>query len=501
MSDQTRPTLTTAFGRPVEDNQHSLTAGPNGPVLMQDYHLIEKMAHFNRERVPERVVHAKGYGAHGTFTVTKDITRYTCAKMFGAVGKQTEMFSRFSTVGGESGSADTARDPRGFSLKFYTEDGNWDMVGNNTPIFFVRDALKFSDFIRTQKRDPGTHLKPHWRRWDFWGLSPEAIHQVMFLYSDRGTPVSARFMNGYSSHTFSLWNSKGERSWVKFHFKTKQGIKNFGDADAAKMTGEDPDYSARDLQTAIKAGDFPKWTLFIQVMPEADAATYKWNPFDLTKVWEHADYPLIEVGEMELNRNPENYFAEVEQAAFEPSNVVPGIGFSPDKMLQNRVLSYSDAHRYRIGINYDHIPINQAKAAKVHTYHRDGAMVTGGNGAGQVDYEPNSFGGPVEDRAVMEPPVRIDGNAERYVTFPCDDRDYYGQPRMFWEKVLDDTGRAHLVENIVGSMTMPAMGLEDDAKVREIQQRMLKHWFKVHPDFGAAIEKGIGASSMKMAAE
>ncbi len=502
MADATqKPTMTTAFGRPVEDNQHSLTAGPRGPMLMQDYHLIEKMAHFNRERVPERVVHAKGYAAYGTFRVTQDITQYSCAKIFGAVGKQTEMFARFSTVGGESGSADTARDPRGFSMKFYTEDGNWDLVGNNTPIFFIRDPLKFSDFIRTQKRDPATHLKPHWRRWDYWGLSPEAIHQVMFLYSDRGTPISARFMNGYGSHTYSLWNAAGERFWVKFHFKTKQGSKTFGDAEAAKMTGDDPDFSARDLQTAIKAGDFPKWGVFIQVMPEAAADSYHGNPFDLTKVWPHGEFPLIEVGEMELNRNPQNYFAEVEQAAFEPSNTVPGIGFSPDKVLQNRVLSYADAHRYRIGINYDHIPVNQAKAAKVNTYHRDGSMVTGTNGGGSVDYEPNSFGGPVEDKSVMEPPMKIDGNAARYVTYACDDEDYYGQPRVFWEKVLDATGRAHLVENIVGSMTEPMMGLGDPAKLREIQQRMLAHWYKVHPDFGAAVEQGIGGAAMKVAAE
>ena len=374
-SDPSKPTLTTAFGRPVENNQNSLTAGPRGPMLMQDYHLIEKMAHFNRERVPERVVHAKGYGGHGTFTVTKDITQYTCADIFSQVGKKTEMFARFSTVGGENGSADTARDPRGFALKFYTEDGNWDLVGNNTPIFFIRDPLKFTDFIRTQKRDPGTHLKPHWRRWDYWSLSPEALHQVMFLYSDRGTPKSARFMNGYGSHTFSLWNATGERFWVKFHLKTQQGIQNFSDDEAAKLTGENPDYSTQDLIEAVKSGDYPKWTMFVQVMPEAEADTYKIHPFDLTKVWPHSDYPLIEVGVMELNRNVDNYFAEVEQATFEPSNVVPGIGFSPDKVLQNRVLSYADAHRYRLGgANYDQIPVNHAKNAKAHNYHRDGFM-------------------------------------------------------------------------------------------------------------------------------
>ena len=488
-SDPTKPTMTTAFGRSVENNQNSLTAGPRGPMLMQDYHLIEKMAHFNRERVPERVVHAKGYGGHGTFTVTKDITKYTCATIFSQVGKKTEMFARFSTVGGEHGSADTARDPRGFALKFYTEDGNWDMVGNNTPIFFIRDPLKFSDFIRTQKRDPGTHLKPHWRRWDYWSLSPEALHQVMFLYSDRGTPKSARFMNGYGSHTFSFWNADGQRFWVKFHLKTQQGIQNFMDDEAAKMTGENPDYSTQDLIEAVKSGDFPKWTMFVQVMPEADAETYKVHPFDLTKVWPHSDYPLIEVGTMELNRNVDNYFAEVEQATFEPSNVVPGIGFSPDKVLQNRVLSYSDAHRYRLGgVNYNQIPVNQPKAATARTYHRDGFMRVDGNGGGAVDYEPNSFGGPVEKRSLTEPPLRLNGEAARF-EYKCDDEDYYGQPRIFWEKVLDDGGRKRLVENIVGSMSNPTMAIADP---RPIQERMLKHWHKIHPDFGRMVAEGLG---------
>ena len=491
---ESRKTMTTQFGSPVPDNQHSVTAGPRGPVLMQDYHLFEKMAHFNRERVPERVVHAKGYGAHGTFKVTHDISRYTRAGLFSKVGNEVPMFARFSTVGGESGSADTERDPRGFALKFYTEEGNWDLVGNNTPIFFVRDALKFSDFIRTQKRDPGSHLKPHWRRWDFWALSPEAIHQVMFLYSDRGTPVSARFMNGYGSHTFSFWNNQGERFWVKFHLKPKQGIKNFEAAEAMKIRGEDPDFSTMDLHSSIEKGEFPKWTMFVQIMPEADAETYRIHPFDLTKVWPHSDYPLIEVGEMELNRNPENYFQEVEQAAFEPSNVIPGIGFSPDKMLQNRIVSYQDAHRYRMGVNYHQAPINQARNAKVATYHRDGMLRSDGNGGGSVDYEPNSFDGPAEDRSVKEPPLRINGDADRYTSYPLDDEDYYGQPKQFWTKVLDDTGRRHLVENIVESMS--------DSPER-IQQAMLKHWYKVHEDFGRGVAQGLGLESggQKIAAE
>jgi Catalase len=494
-----KPTLTTAFGRPVENNQNSLTAGQRGPVLMQDYHLIEKMAHFNRERIPERVVHAKGYGAYGTFTVTKDISALTCAKLFDTVGKKTEMFARFSTVGGEAGSGDTARDPRGFAMKFYTEDGNWDLVGNNTPIFFIRDPLKFSDFIHTQKRDPATHLKPHWRKWDYWSLSPEALHQVMFLYSDRGTPKSARFMNGYGSHTFSFWNAKGVRHWVKFHFKTQQGIQNFSDAEAQKITGDNPDYSAQDLIEAIRKGECPKWTLFVQVMPESDADTCKIHPFDLTKVWPHKDYPLQEVGVMELNRNVENYFAELEQAAFEPSNLVPGIGISPDKVLQNRMLSYADAHRYRLSSpNYDQIAVNSPKGARRHaTYHRDGTMRVDGNFGGEVDFEPNSFGGPVEDRSSAEPPLRLKGDAARY-EYKCDDEDYYGQPRIFWEKVLDDQGRKTLVDNIVGSMTNPNMGIENP---RPIQERMLRHWHKIHPDLGAAVAKGIGIAPQKVAAE
>jgi len=484
---ETPQKMTTESGNTISDNQHALTAGPSGPLLMQDISLVEKMAHFNRERVPERVVHAKGYGAHGTFTVTGDITRYSRAKLFSEVGNKCPMFARFSTVGGESGSADVARDPRGFAMKFYTEEGNWDLVGNNTPVFFIRDPLKFSDFIRTQKRDPGTHLKPHWRRWDYWGLSPEAIHQVMILYSDRGTPVSARFMHGYGSHTFSLWNMDGERFWVKFHMVSQQGVKNHTDSEATVIMGSNPDSSNEDLNHAITRGEFPRWTMKIQIMPEKDAETYKWNAFDLTKVWPHGDYPLIEVGVMELNRNPDNYFAEVEQAAFEPSNVIPGIGFSPDKVLQSRILSYPDAHRYRIGTNYQQIPVNRAHAP-VHTYNRDGAMRVDGNGAATVDYEPNDFGGPVEDSSVKEPPLHINGSGDRYVTYPCDDEDYYGQPRILWEKVLDEAGRIRLVENIVASMTNPAMGIADP---HPIQQRMLKHWNKVHPDFGHRVATGL----------
>lgn len=477
---------TSRFGRPVDDNTNSLTAGPRGPILMQDVHLVEKMAQFNRERIPERVVHAKGYGAGGKFTVTKDVTQYTCADFLSEVGKETELFARFSAVGGESGSADSARDPRGFAVKFYTAEGNWDMVGNNTPIFFVRDPIKFSDFIRTQKREPQSHLKPAWRKWDFWSLTPEAIHQVMFLHSDRGTPVSARFMNGYSSHTMSTWNANGERVWVKWHFKTDQGIRNFTANESVRIAGEDADYSTRDLYTAIESGEFPTWTVHLQVMPEKDADNYEWHPFDLTKVWPHKDYPLIEVGRMELNRNPMNYFEEVEQSAFEPGNLVPGIGISLDKMLQNRVLSYPDAHRYRIGTNYHQVPVNQPKGAKqVNTYQRDGSMRVDGNGGNRADYEPNSFGGPKSDKRFAEPPMPTNGDGEKFDWFTCDDKDYYGQPRNFCEKVLDEGGRKRLVENIVGSMA----GCPDN-----IIKAMLAHWYKVHKDFGGMVAKGLGVT-------
>ena len=351
--------LTTASGRPYTDNENSMSVGQRGPLLLQDYVLHEKMAHFNRERIPERVVHAKGSGAFGKLTITHDITQYTRAKAFSEIGKTTRVFLRMSTVGGEKGSADTERDPRGFALKFYTEDGNWDLVGNNTPIFFVKDPKKFGDFIHTQKRDPRTNTKSPTMMWDFWSLNPESLHQVLFLMSDRGTPYSYRYMNGYGSHTYSLINAENERVWVKFHFKTAQGIKNFVNDDAAAMKSHDPDWAQRDLVTAIDNGDFPRWNVKIQVMTEAQAHALPYNPFDLTKVWSHKDFPLMDVGTLELNENPQNYFADVEQAAFAPAHIVDGIGFSPDRMLQGRILSYPDAHRYRLGGNYEQIPVNR----------------------------------------------------------------------------------------------------------------------------------------------
>lgn len=478
------PVMTTRFGRPVESNKRSETAGKRGPVLMQDVLLVEKMAQFNRERIPERVVHAKGYGAWGTFTVTNDITKYCCADFLSSVGKQTELFARFSTVGGEKGSADTARDPRGFAVKFYTSQGNWDMTGNNTPIFFLRDAIKFSDFIHTQKREPGSHLKPHWRRWDFWSLTPEALHQVMVLYSDRGTPFSARFMNGYGSHTMSVYNAQGERFWVKWHFKTDQGILNLTADEATRLSGEDPDYSTRDLYNAIRNGDFPTWTVCVQVMPEADAAQYDWHPFDLTKVWRHSDYPLIEVGRMRLDRNPENYFQDVEQSAFEPGNLVPGIGISPDKMLQARVLSYPDAHRYRLGANYQQIPVNLPRGVEggARDYHRDGALRVDGNGGHAPDYEPNTFGGPAADPAHARPAMPVTGDGTRWQHFDEDERDWFGQPRLLWSEVFDDGERERLVTNIVNSMK---------GSPERIQKNMMWQFFGVHEDFGRGVAEGL----------
>ncbi|HUU39026.1 MAG TPA: catalase, partial [Candidatus Desulfaltia sp.] len=367
---KTKKTLTNNFGAPVDNDQNSLTAGNPGPVLMQDVHLLEKLSHFDRERIPERVVHAKGAGAYGHFEVTADVTKYTRAKFLSQVGKRTEVFLRCSTVGGERGSADAERDPRGFALKFYTEEGNYDLVGNNTPVFFIRDPLKFSDFIHTQKRNPATNLKDPDMFWDFLSLTPESIHQVTILFSDRGTPRTFRHMNGYSSHTYKWYNDKGEYFWVKYHFKTEQGIQNLTRQEAEVMKGKDPDHATRDLSEAIKKGDHPAWRLEVQIMTAEQAADYRFDPFDLTKVWPHADFPPIVIGKLVLNRNPENYFAEVEQSAFSPANFVPGIAASPDKMLQGRLFSYHDTHLHRLGPNYHLLPVNAPKAAKVDNYQR-----------------------------------------------------------------------------------------------------------------------------------
>ena len=405
--------LTTNAGAPVVDNQNVMTAGPRGPVLLQDVWFLEKLAHFDREVIPERRMHAKGSGAYGTFTVTHDITRYTKAKIFSKVGKKTDLFVRFSTVAGERGAADAERDIRGFAMKFYTEEGNWDLVGNNTPVFFLRDPLKFPDLNHAVKRDPRTNLRSARNNWDFWTSLPEALHQVTIVMSDRGIPVSYRHMHGFGSHTFSLINAKNERFWVKFHFRTQQGIKNLTDEEAEAIVGKDRESHQRDLYESIEKGDFPRWTMFIQVMPEKDAAKCPYNPFDLTKVWFHKDYPLIEVGVMELNRNPENYFAEVEQAAFNPANIVPGIGFSPDKMLQGRLFSYGDAQRYRLGVNHHLIPVN-ASRCPFHSYHRDGAMRVDGNYGSTLGYEPNSYGEWQQQPEFAEPPLSLEGAADHW---------------------------------------------------------------------------------------
>ena len=477
-----RKTLTTAAGIPVGDNQNSLTAGPRGPLLVQDWQLFEKHAHFNRERIPERVVHAKGSAAYGTFTVTGDVSRYTKARFLAEIGKESEVLLRFSTVAGERGAADAERDVRGFALKVYTEEGNWDMVGNNTPVFFVRDPYKFPDFIRTQKRDPGTNLRNPTAMWDFWSLSPESLHQITILFSDRGLPRSYRHMNGYASHTLSFLNAGGERFWVKWHFKTLQGIECMTDAESTAVIGADRESHQRDLHEAIARGDLPQWRVMVQIMPEADADKTPYNPFDLTKVWPHGDYPLIEVGRLELNRNPENYHAEVEQASFSPANVVPGIGHSPDKMLQFRVFSYADAHRHRLGVNYESLPVNRPRCP-VHSYHRDGAMRFDGNGGGSVNYEPNSFGGPAEDPAAKEPPLKVSGDADRYDH--REGNDDFGQAGDLYRLMPEDE-RGRLHRAVAGAMA---------GVPREIVERQLGHFDKADPAYGAGVRAALEESS------
>lgn len=471
--------LTTSWGSPVGDNQNSMTAGSRGPTLIQDVHLLEKLAHFNRERVPERVVHAKGAGAHGYFEVTNDVSKYTKADFLSEVGKRTPMFIRFSTVAGELGSADTVRDPRGFAVKFYTEEGNYDIVGNNTPVFFIRDAIKFPDFIHTQKRHPQTHLKNPNAVWDFWSLSPESLHQVTILMSDRGIPATLRHTNGYGSHTFKWVNQDGDAVWVKYHFKTDQGVKNLDVNLAAKLAGENPDYHTEDLFNAIDKGDFPSWTLYVQIMPIEDADTYKWDPFDVTKVWSQKDYPLIEVGKMTLNKNPENYFAEVEQATFSPGNFVPGIEASPDKMLQGRLFAYADAHRYRVGANHNALPINRPKA-EVNNYQRDGFMRPDNNGGSSVYYEPNSFSGPKESAEDRTSAFPVSGVAE---SVSYDHNDHYTQAGDLY-RLMSEEERARLVENIVGAMKP----VESD----EIKLRQIQHFYKADPEYGTRVAKGLG---------
>ncbi len=480
-----RPTLTTDSGAPVADNQNTITAGPRGPVLMQDFHLLEKLAHQNRERIPERTVHAKGSGAYGTLTVTKDVTKYTRAAALSKVGKQTEAFLRFSTVAGERGAADAERDVRGFALRFYTEEGNWDIVGNNTPVFFLRDPLKFPDFIHTQKRHPRTNMRSATAMWDFWSLSPESLHQVTTLMSDRGLPQTLRHIHGFGSHTYAFINAKGERHWVKFHFKSQQGIRNWTNAEAAEKIGHDRETHQRDLYEAIERGEYPKWTFYIQAMPEADADKHWYNPFDLTKVWPHGDYPLIEVGVLELNRNPENYFAEVEQAALTPANLVPGVGHSPDKMLQARIFSYGDAHRYRLGVNAEQLPVNKPRCP-VHTYHADGTMKLSGPANPDAYYEPNSMNGPAEDPSFREPPLAIHGAADRYNH--RDGNDDYRQPGDLF-RLMNADQKQQLFNNIAAAMQGVPL---------EIVRRQLAHFHRADPAYAQGVVKALGLSEKEI---
>ncbi|HKM27774.1 MAG TPA: catalase [Thiopseudomonas sp.] len=475
-----KPKLTSVSGCPIANNQDSLTAGARGPLLLQDVWFLEKLAHFDREVIPERRMHAKGSGAFGHFKVTHDITQYTKALVFSEVGKQTDMFVRFSTVAGERGAADAERDIRGFAMRFYTEQGNWDLVGNNTPVFFFRDPLKFPDLNHAVKRDPRTNMRSPTNNWDFWTGLPEALHQITILMSDRGIPASFRHMHGFGSHTFSFINADNERYWVKFHFKTQQGIKNLTDQEAADLVGKDRESSQRDLYEAIERGDFPRWTMYVQIMPEADAAKVLYHPFDLTKVWPKGDYPLIEVGYFELNKNPENYFADVEQAAFNPAHIVPGIGFSPDKMLQGRLFSYGDAQRYRLGVNHSQIPVNTPRCP-YHSYHRDGAMRVDGNQGSRLHYEPNSQGEWQEQPDFSEPPLALEGAADRY-DFWQDEPDYFTQPGNLF-RLLSAAEQQVLFENTARNMN----GVPDAIKMKHIC-----HCMQADPAYGQGVAKAMG---------
>lgn len=478
--------LTSVAGAPVVDNQNVVTAGPRGPMLLQDVWFLEKLAHFDREVIPERRMHAKGSGAYGTFTVTHDITKYTKAKIFSEISKKTDMFVRFSIVAGERGAADAERDIRGFAMKFYTEEGNWDLVGNNTPVFFMRDPLKFPDLNHAIKRDPRTNMRSAKNNWDFWSSLPEALHQVTITMSDRGIPLSYRHMHGFGSHTFSMINANNERIWVKFHLVCQQGIKNLTDEEAAAIIAKDRESHQRDLLESIDRGDYPRWKMFIQVMSEEDALNMPYNPFDLTKVWFKKDYPLIEVGVMELNRNPENYFAEVEQSAFNPANIVPGIGFSPDKMLQGRLFSYGDAQRYRLGVNHHQIPVN-APRYPVNSYHRDGQMRVNNNAGSTLGYEPNSYGQWQEQPDFKEPPLPINGAADHW-NFREDDNDYYTQPGLLF-RLISGQQQKVLFEN-----TARAMG---DAP-KEIKIRHITNCMKADPAYGKGVAAALGITPSEL---
>lgn len=480
--------LTNEVGAPVAENEHSLTAGPRGPVLLQDVWLLEKLAHFDREVIPERRMHAKGSGAYGTLTVTHDITKYTKAKLFSEIGKKTDLFVRFSTVAGERGAADAERDIRGFACKFYTEEGNWDLVGNNTPTFFIRDVHNFPDLNRAVKRDPRTGLRSAQSNWDFWTLLPETFHQRTIVMSDRGIPATYRHMHVFGEHTFSFYNHKNERFWVKFHFHTQQGIRNLTDQEAETLIGKDRESHGRDLLASIEKGDYPKWTMYVQIMTEAQAAKHYENPFDITKIWRHKEFPLIEVGVLELNRNPENYFAEVEQSAFTPAHVVPGIGFSPDKFLQGRLFVYGDAHRYRLGVNSDQIPVNHAKHAGVHSYHRDGAMRVDGNYGATVGYTPNSYGAWSAQPEVMEPPLNLEG--AMYAYDPSDDPtdDNFRAGGELW-RIMTEDKKALLIENTARNM---------EEVTSNIKYRHAVHCHWADKEYGTRMTEAMGLSPQRV---
>lgn len=478
MTDKTK--LHSVSGAPIANNQDSLTAGARGPMLLQDVWFLEKLAHFDREVIPERRMHAKGSGAFGEFTVTHDISQYSKAAIFSEIGKKTEVFARFSTVAGERGAADAERDIRGFAVRFYTEEGNWDLVGNNTPVFFFRDPLKFPDLNHAVKRDPRTNMRCPVSNWDFWTQLPEALHQVTYLMGDRGIPANYRQMHGYGSHTFSLINANNERFWVKFHMRSQQGIENLSDAEAAEVVGKDRESSQRDLYEAIEVGNFPSWKLYVQIMPEADAAKSRFNPFDLTKVWSKKEYPLIEVGAFELNRNPENYFADVEQAAFNPAHIVPGIGFSPDRMLQGRLFSYGDAQRYRLGVNHYQIPVNQPRCPFT-SFHRDGAMRVDGNAGSRISYEPNTQQQWQQQEHFAEPPLALNGYADRFDYWE-DEPDYFTQAGDLF-RLMGADEQQRLFENTARNM---------EGVPNEIKQRHIEHCRKADAAYGEGVAKAMG---------
>jgi catalase len=476
-----RKTLTTESGAPVADNQNSASAGAGGPLLLQDQHLLEKLARFNRERVPERVVHARGSGAYGFFEVTDDVTDYTRAAFLGSVGKRTEVFARFSTVAGNLGAGDAVRDPRGFALKFYTEDGNYDLVGNNTPVFFIKDPLKFPDFIHSQKRDPYTGITEAENVFDFWAHAPEATHQVTWLFGDRGIPASYRHMNGFGSHTYQWTAEDGTAYWVKYHFKTNQGVRCLDDAQAAELAGQDPDSHQRDLHQAIERGVFPSWTLYVQLMPVNEAADYRFNPFDLTKVWPHSDYPLVKVGRLVLNRNPENVFAEVEQAAFSPNNFVPGIGPSPDKMLQGRLFAYADAHRYRIGVNHTQLAVNAPRATEANNYGRDGLMAV--NPAGRArNYEPNSYDGPVETGQALSAPLAVSGHSGTHeAPAHSKDDDFYQAGELY--RLMSAAEQERLVNNLAGALSQ--------VEREDVVEKVVGHFRAADAEYGRRVAAAV----------